>query len=234
MHSAKRNISVVGYKSDIIIPAAGLGTRMRKHVPKAMLQINGEKIVNRSIDLLHRKRHIDNIYVVYGAYREYFFKHKSKNCISIFNKDFEHDNVVGSLQRGLRLSKANSIYIVYGDLMYEKSILDDFRFNESTILTQTSPTMGDQEVGCFIEDNKLKRLMWGLDQKWCHILYLTGKELYLAKKIISDKITHKWFGFELINEIIFNGGQITNKTIKQKIIDIDNIKDFKRAEELFK
>ena len=60
-----------------------------------------------------------------------------------------------------------------------------------------------------------------------------GKELEMLKSLWWEEKNYKKFGFEIINEIIKQGGEfqcIQNNNIK--IIDIDNSRDIQKAKEI--
>ena len=60
-----------------------------------------------------------------------------------------------------------------------------------------------------------------------------GKELELLKDLCWEEKNYKKFGFEIINEIIKQGGEfqcIQNNNIK--IIDIDYSRDIQKAKEI--
>ena len=93
--------------------------------------------------------------------------------------------------------------------------------------------MGEDEVGCVIDDQELRNLMYDLPIKWGQISIFVGKELNLLKRICWNEKNKTKFGFEVINEIIQQGGKfqcIQNDSIK--IIDIDNSKDIQKAKEI--
>ena len=59
---------------DAVILAAGRGSRINdisKNVPKGFIEINGQSLINRSIELL-QKSEINNIYIVTGYKRKFF------------------------------------------------------------------------------------------------------------------------------------------------------------------
>ena len=78
----------------------------------------------------------------------------------------------------------------------------------------------------------LEYMMFDLSNKWGQILYLTSKELTLFKKLLLNKYNDKKFCFEIVNQVINQGGKfkcIVNDKIKTK--DIDTSKDLQKAQE---
>ena len=93
--------------------------------------------------------------------------------------------------------------------------------------------MDEGEVGCNMNGKGyLEYMMFDLSNKWGHILYLTSKELTLFKKLLLNKYNDKKFCFEIVNQVINQGGKfkcIVNDKIKT--MDIDTSKDLQKAQE---
>ena len=172
MHEAKRNISSIEYKIDVVIPAAGCGARMRRDIAKPLLRINNIPIINRNISILSRKRTVNNIFCIFGKSKDLFLDSITDKCTTVYNPFYRTTNIVDSLRYGILRSNAKRLLIVYGDLVYDKDIFKDLSLAESTIYTQQQTTMGKNEVGCTFENGYLSKMMWGLENTWCQILYL--------------------------------------------------------------
>ena len=139
-----------------------------------------------------------------------------------------------SIGIGLRvIQNCSKVIIIYGDLVFNSATLKNMDIKQSAIVV-TNDKMGTDEVGCIIdENNKLINLMYDLPIKWGQISLFMGKELELLKDLCWEEKNYKKFGFEIINEIIKQGGEfqcIQNNNIK--IIDIDNSRDIQKAKEI--
>ena len=220
---------------NVIIPSAGVGRRMKSYGCKSLLTIRNEKLIDIQI------KHIENtfakheIILITGFDSDRLMNHSPSNLIKIENEKYYENNVVRSICIGLRATKDNNhVLIVFGDVLFNKDCLEHIDVNQSSIII--SNHMGDGEVGCNINTKgNLEHMMFDLPNKWGHILYLTGKELTLFKKMVCNKNLERKFCFEIINDVVNMGGKfkcITHDNIKT--MDIDTSKDLQIAQEFIK
>ena len=104
-----------------IFIAAGRGSRLgslTEDLPKPLVDINGKSIIERQIELLHKKN-IDDIIIVTGYKKEKF---KFKNVKYIFNPNFLIDEQAGSLMSA-RQKFSGDVLIMFGDILFDEHIL---------------------------------------------------------------------------------------------------------------
>ena len=218
----------------VIIPAAGMGRRMKSYGPKPLIKIGNSTIIKNQINLLQTYFSPTSIVLVCGFKAAILMNETPDHILKVENERYEDTNVVRSIGMGLRvMGNYPKIIIVYGDLVFNSDTLKDIQLTESSIVV-TSQEMGESEVGCVInKKQKLTNLMYDLPNKWGQIAVFVGKELELLKQLCWDEKNYTKFGFEIINQIINKGGRfqcIQNPNIK--IVDIDSSKDIQRAKEI--
>ena len=221
-------------KINIIIPAAGMGRRMKSYGPKPLIKIGNSTIIKNQINLLQTYIPNATIILVCGFKANMLMNETPHHIVKIENEKYEETNVIRSIGMGLRaIGNCPKLMIVYGDLVFNSEAIKNIPFKESSIIV-TKQEMGNEEVGCIIDKNKrLTNLMYDLPIKWGQIAIFMNKELRLLKQLCWDKKNNTKFGFEIINQIIERGGKFTciqNKKIK--IIDIDSSKDIQKAKEI--
>lgn len=233
MHNTYRNVSVVDKKVDIVIPAAGLGTRYKQDIPKALLKTGSETILSRIISSVYKKRWVKSINCVYGFQKEKIEK-QIDNCNLIYNSLYEKHNVCHSIKQGIDSLLSNRILIIYGDLVYDKNLFSRLKFNESCILFSETE---QGEIGVNLNNDYINSIGWNLPHAWSHIMFLQNKELQIARELLSDSRSFNWFGFELINAIIRRGGSFKAIKHKYRINDVDTRSEYsktlKKFESLF-
>jgi len=104
-----------------IFIAAGRGSRLgslTEDLPKPLVDINGKSIIERQIELLHKKN-IDDIIIVTGYKKEKF---EFKNVKYIFNPNFLIDEQAGSLMSA-RQKFSGDVLIMFGDILFDEHIL---------------------------------------------------------------------------------------------------------------
>lgn len=217
-------------KYSIIIPAAGMGKRMKSYGPKSLIKVDDNNtILDRQISIIRYTFNNPEIILVGGFEFEKIQKHtKNKRLKLVKNEDFETTNVMSSIKIGLSHASYNDIIIIYGDLVFNTNCLKA-PFGSYSIALLDNSYMSDDEVGCIIQDKEIRNMMYDLPNKWAQIVYLTGNELDLLKQICQNSKYDAYFGFEILNIIINSGGNIKSYLPKNsKVTDIDTSKDLKK------
>lgn len=218
----------------VIIPAAGMGRRMKSYGPKPLIRIGNSTVIKNQIHLINTYITHPLIVLVCGFKAESLMNQTPASILKIENERYEETNVARSIGMALRvIDTCSKIIIIYGDLVFNSATLKNLKFDESSLIV-TEEGMGDEEVGCVIDEhNRVSNLMYDLPIKWSQIGIFMGRELQLLKRLAWEEKNQNKFGFEIINQIIEQGGKfkcISNKNIK--IVDIDNSKDIQKAKEI--
>ena len=121
--SRSRNISNIrGKKTEeysIIIPAAGMGYRMRSYGPKALISLNlDQNIIQRQIEIIKNNFTNYEIILVVGFEAEKLMRNTPEFLVKVENESYERNNVVRSIGMGLRATTTDKVLIIYGDLVF--------------------------------------------------------------------------------------------------------------------
>lgn len=228
--------SIAPAKTDytIIIPAAGMGKRMKSYGPKNLIEIREDKtILDNQIDIINKTFKNRCHIVLVTGFESQKFNIEKRNLEIIVNEDYENNNVVKSIGMGLELAKTDNVLVIYGDLVFNQEALKAPFGYYSMVLTDKSNLMAKKEVGCIVENNILQQIMYDLPNKWAQISFFTGEELEKLKEICSQDKFDKRFGFEAINMIIEDGGIFAAFSPKNmRITDIDSSKDLSKVEDI--
>ena len=217
---------------DIMIPAAGLGKRMKSHGPKSLISIKyGQRILDRQVSLIDDYFTTYNLVIVCGFEADKLIAESPTSAIKVENELYENTNVARSIGLGLRaIPSSDRLLLINGDLVFTNNMIGAMSYDCSCIFV-SDKFMGDGEVGCIInKKGYLENLMYDLPVKWCQIAYFQGKELEELRNIACQRKNKKLFTFEIINKIIDNGGSfkcLDDPSVK--VIDVDTSKDIKRA-----
>lgn len=226
-----------GKNLSVIIPAAGLGRRMKSYGPKSLISLgNGELLINRQLDIIHTLYPSAEIIVVLGFEADKVYSILPSYVKTVENEFYDETNVSRSLSMAVRVAnKNNKLLIVYGDLVFNKETLENMSLDTSSVIVDTKGQILEEEVGITIINNYASQFAYGLPTKWTHIVLLTHKELELFKRFILNKNYKKHYGFEILNMILEADGRL--KAIEPKnmnITEIDTSKDIIRAYEMLK
>jgi len=215
---------------DVIIPAAGLGRRMKSYGPKPLIKIKPNlTIIENQLKVLKRVIPQANIILVGGFDADKLMNQTPDNLIKIENEKYATTNVVRSIGMGLRACQ-NDVLIIYGDLIFNIQAISAMDFNHSSILVGQD-IMADKEVGCVVNARgAVENMMYDLPTKWGQISFVKGRELRLLKQICWNPNNYNMFGFEAINHIISNGGKLKGcHDPKARVIDVDTNKDLEKV-----
>ena len=237
-HKAIRHISSIrnqlpgNIKGDIsiVIPAAGMGRRMKSYGPKALIPTHdGITLIERQLCILRDCYPNAEVFVVIGFRAEKIREQlKDYPVRFIYNPLHESTNVLYSLGLAFQAIISTSAIIVYGDLIFNTNAIQNLK-GGSKIIVDSYGHLDDDEVGLTIQDKKAMTFAYGLKDKWAQIACLTGKELLLFKEISIHQDTAQWFGYEGLNHVIKQGGDfetITPRTMQ--LIEIDQTKDLEK------
>lgn len=218
---------------DVVIPAAGLGKRMKSYGPKPLIKLkNGCRIIDNQLKIIKSIIPNANIILVCGFEAISLMNNTPSDIIKVENEHYETTNVVRSIGMGLRACQRD-VLILYGDLVFNSETIENMNFNKSSLFASPN-IMKNSEVGCIVNNKgKVENLMYDLDNKWGQIIFLKSRELDIFKKICWNPDNYNMFGFEAINEMVSNGGVISACSDDDaRIIDIDSSKDLEKVREI--
>lgn len=215
----------------VIIPAAGLGRRMKSYGPKSLVELaNGQTVIARQLELIKVTFPTSDVVVVVGYEADKLCKHLPQYVRTVENELYEYTNVSRSIELALRASRCKRALIIFGDLVFDRELLGNIMPLRDSFVVVENQNGRQHEVGVNIVDEKAACFSYGLEHQWAHIAYLTGKELEIFKKVASQKEKRKHFAFEILNDVIDRGGQITVKHTNSSLVEIDVSKNIADAQ----
>lgn len=227
-----------------IILAAGFGMRMvpiNTEYPKALLEVKGEVLIERTIEQL-KKAGIDRIYIVVGFMKEKFEYLIDKYGVKlIVNPEYGTKNNLYSLKCALKY--LSNSYIIPCDIWcrenpyhkyepyswYMVSESEDenshIRANRKQELVSASKTeMGNKMIGiCYIEGKDtelLKKNILSLtsdcryDGAFWEEALNTGSKLLVSSKIVDDRYAVEINTYEQLRDFDGDSNQLKSDTIE--------------------
>lgn len=211
----------------VIIPAAGMGHRMKSYGPKCLLPANNkDTILQKIVKNIQREYPYSDIVVVTGFESEKVIKSLPHNIRIVENNDYETTNTVESIRVGINACATDNVLIVYGDLVFNVYSIRNITSNGSCAIIDSKSQFKNEEVGVTVVDDKVTRFAYGLQKKWSQIAFFENEEFKMLKDLCSDKRKNKLYPFELFNFMIGKGCTIKSIEPKGMIIkEIDSLKD---------
>lgn len=216
---------------NVIIPAAGLGRRMRSYGNKSLIQLGRETVISRQIRIIKESFKDTHITIVTGFESQKIKRGLPDDITFVKNSDFVTTNVAHSICLGMEKCKRGPVLIVYGDLVFSKNMFKPFPLDKSLLVIEEGGNR-PEEIGVHYLDNQVICLDYGLPQKWAHILYLTQKDRLLFKKMCDNQ---KLFTFEVLNKMLNAGVKISAFVpTGVSVAEIDCSKDIDLAKKVAK
>ncbi len=215
----------------IIIPAAGLGKRMKSYGPKALVKCaHQEPLICRQIRLLRERFEDPYIVVVLGFGAERIKKFLPRDVHVVFNPDFAITNVAHSIKLGMVCCPPwLPLLIIYGDLVFNKEVLRTISLEQSSILLDIRDGR-ESEVGLTVVDNQATFFSYGLPLKWAQIATLLYPEQDIFNRLMCDNHRRKHFGYEVFNEMLEQDAKLeVLSNDKMRLVEVDSSKDIANA-----
>lgn len=227
-----------------IILAAGYGMRMvpiNTETPKALLEVNGETLIERQIKQLHEKG-INKIYVVVG-----FMKEKLEYLIDDYGVELIVNPEYGIKNNLVSLFLANkyidNAYVIPSDIYFKDNPFDDIelyswymvidnedadsdvRVNRKKELIRTNKkSIGNSMIGlsylCSEEASSVRQKLkeYSSDQSyddsfWEETLFVKGKMITKAR-VVSSSFAAEINTYEQLRELDSKSEQLKSKTIQ--------------------
>ena len=198
-----RKLFVSRAPKNAIILAAGFGMRMvpiNLTNPKALLEVNGELLIERIITQLQEVG-VRDITIVVGFMKECFeYLIDEYDVKLVYASDYARTNNLHSLSTVS--DRINNTYIIPGDIWCEKN---PFRRNELYSWYMVSDDLDDSsDVRVNRKMELVKKMPNDLGNRMIGISYLTGDEAVLVKNRISNYVLDKHFDDKFWEESLYS------------------------------
>lgn len=206
---------------NVVIAAAGMGTRLGVGKPKCLVEVCGRKLAEYQLDLL---KNVKNVYMVVGFCELDvidFVGKLRKDIIFVRNPDFQHTKTLESYHLAAKIIEGNAIFMD-GDMILSQT--DFSKFIEKTarkeILIGVSKRISDDPVYADVREQEGELIVDGFSYEkqspyeWANVVYMPAK---LMKGGNSN-------AFEYLQTLLPKPAAVMNR------LEIDTKKDLKLAE----
>lgn len=132
----------------MVILAAGIGSRLRENLPKAMVYIDEDRtILDQQLENLKKIVELEDIIIVVGFKKELIME-KHPDLLYVYNEDYRETNTSKSLLLALKkIKNDDDILWLNGDIVFEAEILCSIqeKARENLICVNNS-RVSDEEV----------------------------------------------------------------------------------------
>lgn len=223
------------HPKNAIILAAGFGLRsvpINITTPKPLIEVNGERVIERQIRMLHGVG-ITNISIVVGFMKERFeYLIDRYNVKLIINEDYKQHNNIASL---LLVSDAlQRTYIIPGDVWLEKNPFSRNDFYSWYLISNKIDPSSKIRVGRNGAFARVNRDEFG--QQMIGIAYLTKENSNVLASLLNatsqnkERLNSYWEEMLLGREWLF--GKFAPRIVSDKsVVDINTYEDLRMIDD---
>ena len=148
---------------NVVIAAAGMGTRLGFGKPKCLISVNGRTILEYQLDLL---KNVENVFLVVGFCEEDvmdFAQKIRRDIIFVRNTDFQRTKTLESFHTAAKIIDGTAVFMD-GDMIIEPASFAEFlsAANQSNELTiAVSQRISDDPVYCDVAQSADKLTIRG-------------------------------------------------------------------------
>ena len=226
-----------------LIVAAGKGTRLlplTETIPKALIEIEGEPLISRSVRVL-QSNNIEEITVVVG-YKHQKIRDILGNSVQyVINPDFSTTNNMASMEAGMELIGNNPFIYLHADIWYEPSIIS-LALNQKGTLSflVDKKVCGEEEMKVRVVDGFITEADKSIPieeayGEWLGIAKFDPEGANIYRKAIKQTlITEKQqYDCSVISDLVLKGLCVQCVSIdNRKWIEIDFIEDLIEAKRI--
>lgn len=225
--------------TDVVIFAAGLGSRLGLGVPKCLVHVSGKPILQYQLDAINSALNQCIIHVITGyCYKQvemFLAGYKGRNrIITHRNPFFKEAGICGSAWIASQFIMSQSVLRLDGDVIISADSLKKLmKQNTSTLLTadcfygkKTNVVKLDKES--FVQSISLEENYSGTDEWICVELYCNGEYVPLVEDAI-DTLPRNAHYYEALN-LYFQKGIRFSVLHANHVYEIDTPEDLKMTE----
>lgn len=224
-----KNRSIKGNtpRNTFILLNAGSGRRTKNYGNKCLIKHNGERIIDTQIDsIIKAYTNKADIINVTGYLSEKLIR-QTGNIRSVENVNYEQTNISESMRIGLNASLKGNVFFIHGDIAFSPSFIKPVDYNSISVPIDNKNRINKEEVGVVCSKGLITNFSYGLDKKWCQIIFFPSSFFYELRSVLSS-IDKSLTSFEVLNCLIEKGANIEYfESPRGKIKEIDSMKDTK-------
>lgn len=222
-----RQINVDRDNITVIILAANIGYGMKSYGPKTLLNVNEkETLLEYQINLIRTVFPKADIILVVGFLADRIIRKCPPGIRIIENQLYEQSNEVTQLRLALNCTLTDNVLIIKDDIIFNAETLKEISKDKSCIIYDSTGQIDSDNIGVTVVDGHATTFAFDVPNRWCHIAYLTVKDLKSIRSICNNREHSRLYFFEALNMLLNKIEKI--KAIEPKnmeIIKIDNSRD---------
>jgi len=225
---------------NIVILAAGVGSRLGRAHPKPLTQLaDGETILGRALRQLAARFSRHSIHLVVGFKKEMVME-EMPDVGYIYNQHYGDTNTAKSLLKALTILGPGGVLWLNGDVVFDERVLDDLlphlAMDRSFVCVNTAP-VGDEEIKYTLDGHRhirqlSKTVPAGALGEAVGINYISADDRPMLARRLRECDDQDYFerGLELAIEqdgLVIEALDISHRPV----VEVDFTEDLARANE---
>lgn len=192
---------------------------------KSLLKIDDrELLLDYQIKMIKEVFIDSDILVTVGYQADRVINHVNNQIKIIENQLYETTSQVEELRLALNITLTDHILIINGDCMFNKASLTGISLGTTSLLVDT--VLSGNRVGVNTSEGYAQILAYGIHPEWAEILYVSGNDLKVLRKLCKNRDYSKLCLYEIVNKLIEKRGPIMAleplNTSTKKVITSEN------------
>ena len=216
---------------NVVIAAAGMGTRLGMGKPKCLVKINNKTLLEYQLDLLED---VENIFIIVGFMEEDVmnFAHQiRRDIIFVRNANFQHTKTLGSFYLAAKIINDSAIFMD-GDMIIEPKSFAEFLMTAAQtddMLVAVSKRISVDPVYCDIIQDEQGLMIHGFsydkksDYEWANIVSMPAN-------LIESTSSHT---FEHLQKFLPLSAKIIDRLEIDTPEDLRDVKNFIKVSNWF-
>lgn len=205
----------------VIILAANISYGMKSYGPRSLLHVNErETFLDYQINLIKTVYPTSDIMLVVGFLADRIIRKRPEGIRIIENQIFEDTNEAAQLRLAFNATLTHNVLILKDNVIFNMETLRAISQNESCVIVDTKNQIDEEDIGVNMRDQYVTHFTYNMPQRWCHIAYLTDKDLKIVRTICQNRDHSRLYLFEILNMLL-------EKTEKIRAIEPQNMEIIK-------
>lgn len=191
----------------VLILASVPGERMRTAPGIGLFPVDNTYLLDLQYKAIREVFPKGDVILISGASIGQIIERCPKGLRILENQNFLGSGETEELRLGLNACVTESVILLCGNVCTDTTALAQIKTRHSSILIDSN-NFCEKEIGVTHNNSKAEHLSFGIPDKWCGLLHITGHELTQIRKFANIRTKSDAFLFDAINFSLSHDGLI--------------------------
>ena len=193
----------------VIILAANIGYGMKSYGPKSLLNINPtETLLEYQLNMIQTSFPYADIILVVGFAADRVIKRCPPGVRIVENQLYENANEVEQIRLALNCTLTDNVLILKDDIVFNTETFCEISRDQSCLIYDSKNQIDESNIGVTVINGYATAFSYDIEDKWCHIVYLTVKDVTVLKNICNKRDRSKMYLHEALSIMLQRKGKL--------------------------